>query len=121
MVIDMTDAEIIKTLEECLQKCQTIKYGARKSVFVQSDLLQNALDIINRQKAESDRLEDMLDSAVTSEANAHYCYKDSRAEAIKEFAERLKEKAERYDDEEFYVNDADIDNLVKEMAGADNG
>jgi len=47
-----------------------------------------------------------------------------RAEAIKEFSERLKEKADVYEDEEYYfkyVTTDDIDNLVKEMVGADNG
>jgi len=39
-------------------------------------------------------------------------------------SERLKEKADVYEDEEYYfkyVTTDDIDNLVKEMVGADNG
>ena len=41
----------------------------------------------------------------------------ARTEAIREFAERLKLNMERYDDEEFYATDEDIDSLVKEMEG----
>ena len=44
-----------------------------------------------------------------------------RAEAIKEFADRLKEKLveESYDDWQFFkvVGESEIDDLVKEMAG----
>ena len=43
-------------------------------------------------------------------------YETAKSEAIKEFAERLKEKASRgFWDELAYADVDDIDNLVKEM------
>lgn len=50
--------------------------------------------------------------------------KNARAEAIRGFAERLHKKADVYDDGDtwFYFIDPDeIDNLVKEMVGENNG
>ena len=48
-------------------------------------------------------------------------YSEIKAEAIKEFAERLKGNLieESYDDVQFFkvVGESDIDNLVKEMVG----
>ncbi|MGN0533015.1 MAG: hypothetical protein ACI4IK_01535 [Eubacterium sp.] len=58
---------------------------------------------------ERDAYKDVIDTAVT--------------EAIKEFADRLKEKArtvgvdEMYDGQPMYVSVESIDNLVKEMVG----
>jgi hypothetical protein len=42
-----------------------------------------------------------------------------RVEAIKEFAERLKEKAPNITEERFHILQNIIDNLVKEMVGAE--
>ncbi len=67
----------------------------------------NALDLINRQESEIDHLREAT-KKVTSEA-------------IKEFAERLKEKASPYPYYQYGLIDAvsveDIDNLAKEMVG----
>ena len=68
---------------------------------------KNALDLINRQKAENERLLQKLQQA--------------KSEAIKEFAERLKRTSiglEIGDDKKFkmtVVSTVAIDNLVKEM------
>ena len=56
----LTDNEIIKALEEYLQKCQNIKYGARQKILVDADFLKDVLDLINRQKAEIERLKEEL-------------------------------------------------------------
>ena len=50
------------------------------------------------------------------------CYETAKAEAYKEFAEKLKEKCyedfqETYEMLSPYVTDDDIDNLLKEMEG----
>jgi hypothetical protein len=96
------------------------------------------LDLINRQQAENERLKAENEKAKTYLANCFDKYektkiaKDSlentlytaRAEAIKEFTERLKK--EKYSVcaghgmSECVVSVYDINNLVKEMVGEDN-
>jgi len=131
----MTDNEIIKALE----RCSTTMAGECKEcpLYKQVDnctskLTKDALDLINRQKAEIERLQkenndkfnkwEILDNR-TKERYAEL-YEETkvvvRAEAIKEFVERLKKimitnsKTEdgycEYETEDYY-----IDNLVKEM------
>ena len=87
----MTDNEIIKALEYC-KDCS-------------ANLNVEIIDLINRQQAEIERLEKHTEM-----------YHEVRAEAIKEFAEKLKKR--------FYliagrcvVNVYQIDNLVKEIVG----
>lgn len=132
----MTDNEIIKTLEDMLrfEKCKDNIYGNPNV-----KTLQETLDLINRQKAEIEKLKAenenqnsfeqkmwialILQSAATNSA---------RTEAIKEFAERLKEALpmecrtvvegndmEGITDTGFQEDDTmtTIDNLVKEMVG----
>ncbi len=85
-----TDEEIIKALElhsnkdvACLDKCP---YAERH--FCGSSMARDALALINRQNAE---LEDLREIIFTDRSEA---IKKLKAEAIKEFAERLKGKAE---------------------------
>ncbi len=103
----MTDNEIIKALEYCSTDVR--ENTCPKCAFYKkhrcSTLMLNAVsDLINRQKAEIERLLQKLQQA--------------KSEAIKEFAERLK-KHNFVDNlsldgkETVYVDD--IDNLVKEM------
>ena len=115
----MTDAETIKALEYCskqgitseCEKC-TVGNGCR------SELIISALDLINRQKAEIERLQKENNRF----ADLGKMYSEIKGEAIKEFAERLKEcKHEcgcNYRKKPVYaVTEEKIDNLVKEMAG----
>jgi FtsZ-binding cell division protein ZapB len=81
-------------------------------------------DTISRQRAEIERLK-------CDNSNIHRLFSDAckrvdeldklnetvKAEAIKEFAERLKEKKQWDVDIPDYVYVEDIDNLVKEMVG----
>ena len=67
------------------------------------------IDLINRQKAEIERLKYNL-KAVLDERADH-------SEAIKEFAERLKKESYERIDLTAYVEVSDIDNLVNEMVG----
>lgn len=74
---------------------------------------------INRQKAENERLQKQLDT------KCDRCIARDRAEAIKEFAERLKKKRETpvgtfYGKKVYNSENKDIDNLVKEMTEEDN-
>lgn len=108
----MTDKDIIKALELCKTKdvtdckecCFRIDEIEINSNCV-NELCENALDLINRQKAEIERLKDFCD-----------IYSNEGARAIKEFAERLKEKAtSTFFEEHKHVDTEDIDNLLKEM------
>lgn len=136
-----------KWLAEMHKAYQTyLEYGGRRDTDNEQyiDLMSNTLDIITRQKAKIEALE--MDNAqlqsdninanmnrehlqaeierlkgwdrwIVSESHAPII-KKARAEAIKEFAERLKEKAiTYYTIIGHWVSVKDIDNLVKEMEG----
>ena len=97
--------------------------------------LQSALDIITRQKAEIERLKEHLKEVCSCYHRMESLYnlkckeldisdrllERNKSEAIKEFAERLKEKSfycARTDGKDnFMVLEMDIDNIVKEMVG----
>ena len=178
----MTDAEIIKALEWCtdtIPPCHACKYDedTYTSDECMGELMKDALDLINRQKAELDgqdveimrlkheieRLQqlqkptgaggfkvengkvvyysDMLNGyrheykdldEIVKELNLymHTDYKNielishykgklqtTKAEAIKEFAGRLKEKKTNIEVMRMPFLNRDIDNLVKEMVG----
>ena len=122
----MTDKEIIKALECCSKKecykCPNYSEG----IECGEALLILALDLINRQKAEIEILNNNISSmAVTM----HNSAKATRNEAIKWFAERLKDylrkkpkwncRREKYDNVGFSYDDVffGIDKVVKEMVG----
>lgn len=150
----MTDNEIIKALNYCCGNIKNNDEGCNKDMcyqvtlpesrdegirFCRQWLIKDALDLINRQKAEIERLQDKLiisdgeeiklcdDMYVLKdelqrakvEISKHFDYMDEAAnEAIEDFAERLKhfiipQKADGYTRE--IVLKRDIDNLVKEM------
>lgn len=159
----MTDNEIIKALECCISNkctCSECSYEYTKHIkneefevmssgksydewscdeWLKCDLL----DLINRYKAEMDRLADRNHKCIylSDEETTEYCvdgpcpkFKTEgqiRAEAVKEFAERLTEKLEA--EAQFVYDTADgfsrdfyeilethivIDNLVKEFTEA---
>lgn len=130
----MTDNEIVKALECCstysgsCEKCPAFVKVDRSNC---NKVLVGALDIINRQKAEIEKNENIIRLAdKTIEAqNAEIerlnkevdrlsqlvLYHDGDvADAIKEFAERLKADCPA---ELLVIHFDAIDNLVKEMAG----
>lgn len=113
----MTDNEIIKALECCGvdTSCEGCPY--HDVSLCQDNLCKDALSLINRQKAEIERLQGLL----VEWKKAGYKYADSieniKAEAIKEFAERLKREAVTHKNFGELVYVEDIDNLVKEMVG----
>ena len=112
----MTDNEIIKALECCSKNplnCRECGYKGRCNRIDCYDYLKrDALDLINRQQAEIERLKGWQDLL---KAEKHSLIK---AEAIKSIAERLK-KAKQYSIErhENIVPVAVIDWIVKEMVG----
>lgn len=112
----MTDNEIIKALE-CLcgsaLKCRECPYSPRYQFpLCQQQVAKHALALINRQKAEIEKLRENNKAIMQTMADVH-------TEAIKEFAETVKKNHlmlfnNIYSHKEFV--DA-IDRLVKEMVG----
>lgn len=116
----MTDNEIIKALECCINDdCDNCPdtFGN-----CEHNAMRNALNLINRQQADIERLQKINDSFT----DIGKLYSEVKAEVVKEFAERLKKIIRLEDDCQYdcvncyyecgdYV--IDIDNLVKEMVG----
>lgn len=108
----LSDSEIKKALECCIKDdCKNCPLGEIEDCVTMTD----ALDLINRLQAENERLKEEVDLL-----HSDYTYKlvkvKAKAEAVKEFAERLKEKVS-VDEKDglhwFYHKQ--IDNLLKEM------
>ena len=129
----MTDNKIIKALECCgIDNCDECpcyieEWGCAKNLQLMAlDLINRQKSQIlkeqnknsklrnerNRQKAEIERLKGNNNAIMQTMADVH-------TEAIKEFAERLKERAEAhyFDNYCYAVSIEEIDNLVKEMVG----
>ena len=139
----LTDKEIVQAYEFCLKsKCcigcvadTYSKTGERDCKLKPQDIT----DLINRLQAENERLEiecdkqyEIAQATIRAEiadggTSCHWCEDTIRgvakAEAYKEFAERLKEKKARYNADNFFVIDyipfKEIDNLLKELVGED--
>lgn len=110
----MTDEQIIKALDCCHSElgnmCSICPLFDPDNDYCEDELHKNALNLINRQKAENEWLLQKLQQA--------------KSEAIKEFAENLKEEMRldddcNYDCAQCHYDCKDyisfIDNLVKEM------
>lgn len=124
----MTDNEIIKAFKDFLNEqvdgyTDHVETGGERYEFIEKELelLKETDNLINRQKTEIEQWKE--------EANRYqtlWCedVQIARAEAIKEFAERLKEKLHLngvvMGSNCAIVEDTDIDNLVKEMVGDNN-
>lgn len=121
----MTDNNIIKALECCSKAL-----GCGKCFFFGDEeckcaLIGFALDLINRQKTEIERLKECPKCIYEYDGNtAEYCIQGPcsnfktaeqvRAEAYKEFAVRLKCGVPQ---ETGVIRCSDVDNLLKEMVG----
>ena len=108
----MIDNDIIKALEHCIDGCNSL-CPLHKNLDCRNRLCLNALDLINRQQAEIERLKIEKDNLIRT-------YAECQAEAVKEFAERLKASYR----ENKFAYDAEcmceeVDNLLKEMVGED--
>lgn len=123
----MTDKEIIKALEFCGHcVCNDDKTETECPLynmsFCKNYLRKQSLDLINRQQAEIERLNKNISAMATTLSNSA---RGTRAEAIKEYKEKLREHA--YLDsgitgfQEMVVDLSDIENIADEMVGADNG
>lgn len=120
----MTDERIIKALEHNASKCKFYEDEHDGGLF------ESTLDLINRQKAEIERLEE--ESADKERAyTVEYCLrkelktklKTAKSEVIKRLAEKIKqrERIMKYDlFPEYAVSVKDIDDIVKEIEGENN-
>lgn len=120
----MTDNEIIKALEwhsNDEKHCSPCPYEEHSATHYCLDmLLDDALSLITRQKEEIERLkgwENLL------KAEKHSLIK---AEAVKEFAHRIRQRSyESFDwshgEHPMVVEWSDIDEVLEEMAGENNG
>lgn len=122
----MTDNEIIKALKccgvlgnyVCDEECPMLNNDIRTASECRIKLNHYALTLINRQQAEIENLK-IENQSLRAAANSYKLhYNEARAEAVKEFAYRLKDYAEEckrngYDG----IGSHDIDDILKEMAG----
>ena len=123
----MTDNEIIKALE-C---CSTVTCFTNKCPYEEiydipkctTKLTQDALDLINRQKAEIERSERSAKQWEETARELFISRENAKAEAIREFAKTLKEHYSDFIGDCYYEENFRnyVDNLVKEMVGAENG
>ena len=114
----MTDSDIVKAFESLFKKLLNVKYELK---ITRKELLAlNRVDtLIKRQQAEIERLKGYNENLQTANVALSNEILDIKTEAIKEFAERLKEKSlvltggvTLYGK---IVTVSKIDNLVKEM------
>lgn len=131
----MTDKEIIQALECCIKStsgndCEDLNCPAcdeigcrfmnQSTEYYPESLIQEmgkaALDLINRQKAEIERLKNAYKQCAWERDVFSEDINAIKSEAYREFAERLKEKADRgFWQERSYVDTDDIDNLLEEL------
>lgn len=116
-----TDNEIVKALECCFihVNCTNCPAASPPTEGCLSAVCKQAIDLYNRQKAEMERLKEAY--ALYEETTG---LKWARAEAIKEFGERVKDLVDNPALIRGRVIDIiidTIDNLVKEMTGENNG
>lgn len=106
----MTDEEIVKDLTKLSL------YTGLQEKYVQA--LNATLDLIIHQKTEIEKLEKILNGRDQLVNALNKCYNQAKSEAIKEFAERLKETSTQgFWETDAYVGVEQIDDLVKEMVG----
>ena len=128
----MNDNDVIKALEWCKDQgyCPECPYyTCEASCTIEYD----ALDLINRQQAEIERLNSLATAKdiIIKDIQKRYdtCFEEksaivqgmvytinkAKSEARKEFAERLKSKGMETFDHSIVIYDSDIDNLLEEM------
>lgn len=113
-----TDEEIIRNYEWCIgctsdrcRECTMDEEG-----FCEEELQDLVLDLINRQKAEIEKLKGS--TIVSNIMESQRIKREAKAEAYKEFAEIIKDKwfDNRYDSPDIDFDDF-IDNVLKKLVG----
>ena len=133
----MTDEQVIEALECCHSElgnmCSICPLFDLDNDYCEDELHKDALDLINRQKAEIDELRERISYL---EESIDYSRKEynwllqklqrsqqAKSEVIKRLAERIKqrERIMKYDlFPEYAVSVKDIDDIVKEIVGENN-
>ena len=96
----MTDKEILEALQSCTNGCiKKCPYDEMSLDYEKcmSDLMRDALDLINRQQAEIERLKQVARinaNALFGSLRVEFLRKEARAEAIKEFVKAIEERLE---------------------------
>lgn len=106
--------EVIATTRNCNEcKIRNCKWGTCNCSQITANA---ALDLINRQKAEIEKLKGS--TIVSNIMESQRIKREAKAEAYKEFAQIIKDKwfDNRYDSPDIDFDDF-IDNLLKEMVG----
>lgn len=116
--------EVIATTRNCNEcKIRNCKWGTCNCSQITANA---ALDLINRQKAEIEKLKGS--TIVSNIMESKRIKREAKAEAYKEFAEKIKKSIKENVDEAWHRDDGngiydaeyvldDIDNLLKEMVG----
>ena len=113
----MTDEQIIQALWSCEQsvcyKCPLDEVYETEGIECLSILCKQALDLINRQKAEIERLEGELIEERTRRKNAVNSYHEAKAAAIEEFVNRFEKNIK---DVQFTLGQTwEIQNALKQI------
>ena len=116
--------EVIATTRNCNEcKIRNCKWGTCNCSQITANA---ALDLINRQKAQIEKLKGS--TIVSNIMESQKIKREAKAEAYKEFAEKIKKSIKENVDEAWHRDDGngiydaeyvldDIDNLLKEMVG----
>jgi hypothetical protein len=116
----MTNNDIVKDLESVIDWFTAHGRNTNTAVI---DISQRAIDVIERQKAEIERLKSMNQSKLDIIHDVRTDLETAKSEAIREFVEKLKERTFECDVSQGYgrpcyedvVTVIEIDNLVAEM------
>lgn len=126
----MTDEQIVKALGCCIQidvnSCYSCPLYDREQGCLGGDIRVVALDLIKRQKAEIEDLKADKEALINGQLTLQKMYLESRAEAVREFAEKLKKWKYQSSDwshgeHPFVVEETDIDELVIETTEKEGG
>lgn len=102
----MTDNEIIKALECChKQHHSNCEACPNEETCEEIDIIDSVITLINRKDTEINELKKLLDK------RCDRCIEQNKSEAIKKFAEKLKNLHTEYDT----VTKREIDSLAEEM------
>lgn len=112
----MTDIEFIQVLRAAAKVYSNMATDA-------ADRIERLCDEINRQNAENERKDRILESYALqygTVTDKEVFLKQARAEAIKEFADRLKERKYQSSgwlrgEHPYVVEESDIDEILEEM------
>lgn len=120
----MTDEQIVKALEccgnmnECKKECPLGDVGGIDKCI--HTLMLDALELVKRQQAEIERLKQEVIELQLRKEMYRVTVDEVRAEAVREFAERLIELGVQEGAYE-YVSVYDIECLAKEMTEKEGG